>query len=263
MSSTTRLRRKALLGLCLGTLASAAWAGACDAPWMHEGGGFTLSAQPGARATRTTRTTRFMLTQFKKDNGDRCSGKLTARTSMTVGGRNFDSESAVDLSIDHGKVQARGTTGSKLPGDKHGKGVDSLAGSTSVEGSGLMNYIGQVSAPGQRLPAMKMTHKINAQMAAMGANMGQVRIPQMTTQTSERSVGASETLQTAGGRLSCWPISYERSTDTGNVQMPGMTRRGNTTTRIVDHFCPATGLVMRQDIEQGGERSSLVVTDIH
>ncbi|SOE92111.1 hypothetical protein SAMN05414139_04828 [Burkholderia sp. D7] len=41
--------------------------------------------------------------------------------------------------------------------------------------------------------------------------------------------------------------------------MMGQTNTINSVTRVVDHFCPSTGLVMRKDMTTNGKQASQVV----
>lgn len=92
-----------------------------------------------------------------------------------------------------------------------------------------------------------------------GGAGGQFSAPKMVVSTGVRQVGKQEQLDTVVGKLACWPVSYDK-TQSGTVTMMGQTNTINSVTRVVDHFCPSTGLVMRKDMTTNGKQASQVVT---
>lgn len=119
----------------------------------------------------------------------------------------------------------------------------------------LFGYGAAISAPGQRLPAQSFR-----------LNLGDPgRGPQtpLTVRTGERTVGKRETIDTVLGRLSCWPVRYDRNTDptlasvrSVQLMIPAIQ------SQVTDWYCPSSNLVMRQEIDQGGQRSVIEVKSV-
>src|SRR5690606_13068381 len=120
---------------------------------------------------------------------------------------------------------------------------------------GLFAYDGKM-AEGQTLPGG--TYRLNiGKDAPVGGQ------PTTVVRIGQKAVGAQQALDTALGRQSCWPIRYTRDTDPTlatfqgiSLPIPGMK------TVVTDWYCPAVNLVMRQDIDQSGMKSTVEITQI-
>ena len=79
-------------------------------------------------------------------------------------------------------------------------------------------------------------------------------------QMGEKIVGTQQTIQTAAGKLSCWPVRYSRHTEATTAFVQGMQLPiPSIPSQVTDWFCPATNLVMKQEIEHSGQRSVIEV----
>ena len=102
----------------------------------------------------------------------------------------------------------------------------------------------------------------NTQPATIG-DPARGPVTALMVRTGEKTVGKRETIDTALGRLSCWPVRYDRNTDptmanVRNIQLmiPAIQ------SQVTDWYCPASDLVMRQEIDQGGQRSVIEVKSV-
>lgn len=85
----------------------------------------------------------------------------------------------------------------------------------------------------------------------------------LTVRVGEKTVGAQQRIETAAGQQSCWPVSYNRSTDPTVVNLRGaMIPLPMIQSQVTDWFCPSLNLVMKQDIMQSGQRSVIEVKSI-
>lgn len=253
------LRFALTLGLAAAcaTAGSQAWAAAaCDAPWMHQGGGFTATLAPGQR------TVTYTVTQFSKRDGNNCNGQVHAAMKMSMGGQPMQSESDVHFTIVDGKAAAQPAQTSN--GAMHGSsGAASLNGMMSAQTSGILSYVGEITSEGQRIAGTRTQGSMSGTAANMGQSVGTMNVPKFVTTTSDKAVGKQEQLQTGAGTFACWPVTYDRSMQADNAQLMGHTANLAMKSHVVDHFCPATGLVMRQDTVTNGHAVTLTVSALH
>lgn len=246
---------RVLAFLALACVSGGAFAAApCDAPWMHPGGGFSLTSEPGGHVTE------FTVTDFAKTDGANCKGSIRTDFSLTVAGQTTRSQAEVTLEIAGGKVRPPSET---TPGQTQADGgAGAMSAALQDQASGLLSYISEVTAEGQRLPGSRTEMSMSGMLGKLGAAAGQISMPHVVLVTSERVVGRQEQLDTPLGRYPCWPISYTRRQE-GPAAMMAMAGSFNAVTQVVDHFCPASGLVMREDMTVNDKQSSQAVTALH
>ncbi|SMG57061.1 hypothetical protein [Paraburkholderia susongensis] len=228
---------------------------ACDAPWMHQGGGFTTTSSPSQR------TTVFTVTQFSKRDGNNCNGQIRAVMNMSMGGQPVQSESNIKFEIADGKVQAQTEAASGSMNSHAGAGT--FGATVSSQTVGVLSYVGEITSDGQRIPGTRSEGSMSGKLANMGQAVGTMAVPKFVTTTSDKLVGKQEQLQTPAGKFACWPVTYDRSMHADNVKAMSRTVNLNAQTHVVDHFCPAAGLVMRQDMTTNGKPTSLTVSALH
>lgn len=228
---------------------------ACDAPWMHQGGGFTTTSSPSQR------TTVFTVIQFSKRDGNNCNGQIRAVMNMSMGGQPVHSESDVKFEIADGKAHAQTEAAAGSMNSHAGAGT--FGATMSSQTVGVLSYVGEITGDGQRIPGTRSESAMSGRLANMGQTVGTMAAPKFVTTTSDKQVGKQEQLQTPTGKFSCWPVTYDRSMHADNVKMMGHTADVNAQTHVVDHFCPAAGLVMRQDMTTSGKPASLTVSALH
>ena len=123
---------------------------------------------------------------------------------------------------------------------------------------GLFGYDGPITRAGQRFPARSFQLRLGEAGADPSVPAGS-----LTVHLKEKTVGARQPIETPLGWKSCWPVRYERITDPTYASfngvplpLPGMQ------SKVTDWVCPDVNLVMRQEIEQAGQRSVIEVTKI-
>ncbi|NML33350.1 TapB family protein [Paraburkholderia antibiotica] len=228
---------------------------ACDAPWMHQGGGFTTTSLPSQR------TTVFTVVQFSKRDGNNCNGQIRAVMNVSMGGQPVRSESNLRFEIADGKVRAQTEAVAGSMNSQAGAGT--FGASMSSQTVGVLSYVGEITSDGQRIPGSSSEGSMSGKLANMGPAIGTLAAQKFVTTTSDKQVGKQEQLQTPAGKFACWPVTYERSMRADNVKMMSRTIDLNTQMHVVDHFCPATGLVMRQDMTTNGKPTSQTVSALH
>jgi len=228
---------------------------ACDAPWMHQGGGFTVTSSPSQR------TTVFTVVQFSKRDGNNCNGQVRAVMNTSMGGQPVQGESNVRFEIADGKAGAQTEAAAGSMNSHAGTGM--FGATMSSQTVGLLSYVGEITGDGQRIPGTRNEGSVSGKLTNMGQAVGAMSAPKFVTTTSDKQVGKQEQLQTPAGKFACWPVTYERSMHAGNVKMMSHTGDLNVQTHVVDHFCPATGLVMRQDMTTNGKAASQTVSALH
>ncbi|MFT4065065.1 hypothetical protein [Paraburkholderia sp.] len=255
VSQLRRVLVIAVAAACAAGVSQARAEVACDAPWMHQGGGFTTTSSPSQR------TTVFTVVQFSKRDGNNCNGQIRAVMNMSMGGQPVQSESNVKFEIADGKVQVQTEA---VAGSMNSQAGTSTFGATmSSQTVGVLSYVGEITSDGQRIPGTRSEGTMSGKLANMGQTMGTMAAPKFVTTTSDKQVGKQEQLQTPVGKFACWPVTYDRNIRADNVKMMSRTVNLNTQMHVVDHFCPATGLVMRQDMTTNGKPVSLTVSALH
>ena len=256
--ASEQLRRAVIIAVttaCVAGVSQAHAEAACDAPWMHQGGGFTTTSLPSQRNTV------FTVMQFSKRDGNNCNGKIRAVMKMSMGGQPVESESNVEFEIADGKVRAQTEAATGSMNSRAGTGT--FGATMSSQTVGVLSYVGEITGDGRRIAGTRSEGAVAGTLANMGQKVGTMAAPKFVTTTSDKQVGKQEQLQTPAGTFACWPVTYERRMRADNVKMMGRTTDLDAQTHVVDHFCPATGLVMRQDMTTSGKAASLTVSALH
>jgi len=224
-------------------LSAPALAGVCDARFMHNGGAVQLTGSGnlslGADLT---------FAEVAKTDSANCRARVQGTASFSYAGLP-PGKSKLDylMTIKQGKAEF---VRYAQAGEKPESG-----GQFDLRMLGLFAYDGRI-AEGQRMAGA--TYRLNiGKDAPVGGQ------PTTVVRIGEKTVGASQSLDTALGRQSCWPIRYARNTDPTLATFQGITLPipGMNTT-VTDWYCPAVNLVMRQDIDQGGMKSAVEITQI-
>jgi hypothetical protein len=131
-----------------------------------------------------------------------------------------------------------------------GKSADTAT--FDVQLLGLFGFGAPIQAAGQKFAAQSYTLAVGdpkrGPTTPVGVRMG------------EKTVGTQQSIQTAVGKLQCWPVRYARSTDATTAQVQGMALPiPSIQSQVTDWFCPATNLVMKQEIEHSGQKSVIEV----
>ncbi|WP_249278408.1 hypothetical protein [Bordetella genomosp. 7] len=239
---TLRIFSFALLAAAAGWLGPA-HAGVCDARFMHDGGAVQLTGSGnlslGADLT---------FAEVSKADSSNCRARVQGTASFSYAGLPAG-KSRLDYLMTIKNGQAEFVRYDKA-GEEPGRG-----GQFDLRMLGLFAYDGKM-AEGQTMPGG--TYRLNiGKDAPVGGQ------PTTVVRIGQKAVGAQQTLDTALGRQSCWPIRYTRDTDPTlatfqgiSLPIPGMK------TVVTDWYCPAVNLVMRQDIDQSGMKSAVEITQI-
>ncbi|WP_143286580.1 hypothetical protein [Burkholderia ubonensis] len=245
-----------LAGSAWGTSGAALAALECDAPWMHKGGGFTMSVLPAGIVLEVE------MLDFKKTHDGNCSGTLRANGTLNVAGRTSRSQNDMALRIvdGHARFGALSSDGSVRASSNDA----SMAGSVSAQTAGLLGYVGESLAEGATLPGTRSEVSFAGTVSAMGMNVNHISLPKAVVTTTAKRIGKPEQLDTVAGRLVCVPISYDQTQQAAKITMLGhATTVPAATQHVVDHFCPATGLVMFKDAGDNGKSGAVKITAMH
>ncbi len=133
-----------------------------------------------------------------------------------------------------------------------------LYGTTTIDGLGLLDYQyrGLPLRDGDVLPGETVDASASFSIFSRdsGDEVGKLVAPHATVSVTSRRVGKRQFIGTALGRSECVPIEYVRTTSLGPMVVAGeqiVTKP--TQMRVTDWYCPANGIVMRQDIAEGGK----------
>lgn len=230
----------AVLALLLAS--GTAYAGLCQAPFMHDGGQTQLTGSGGMQLGAD-----LAFSEVRQNGADNCEARVQGTATFGLAGLP-GGKSSLDywMAIKNGKAtfERRDAQGKREP----------VNGKFDLRMLGLFAYGEPVTKAGQTFPAMRF--QINVDHKA-------VRTDPIVINTGLKKVGERQTIQTASGSQSCWPIRYTRITDptqaTFNglvLPVPGMT------SAVTDWFCPDVHMVMKQESEQSGVASVVEVTKL-
>lgn len=219
-----------------------AMAGLCDAVFMHNGGQAQLTGS-GA----LTMGANLAFSEVSKQGADTCEARVVGDASIGLMGMPA-SKSKLDywMSVRSGKAtfERREADGRREP----------VNGKFDLRMLGLFAYGEPISREGQAFPALKF--QINVDHKAVQADPIVVR-------TGAKAVGQRQTIQTASGSQSCWPIRYNRTIEATRASFNGLVLPlPAMTSAVTDWFCPALNMVMKQESMQNGVASTVEVTHI-
>lgn len=232
----------AAAGLGLALTAPAAVAGLCEAPFMHDGGQTQLTGSGGMQLGAD-----LSFSNVKKTTGDNCEARVKGSATFGLAGLP-PSKSDLDylMTVKSGKASFERIDGTGKREPVNGK--------FDLRMLGLFAYGDPITQQGQSFPALKF--QINVDHKA-------VQTQPVVVRTGEKTVGARQTINTAAGSQSCWPISYTRVIDPTQASFNGLVLPiPGMTSSVTDWFCPRLNMVMKQDSQQNGVNSVVEVTKI-
>jgi hypothetical protein len=228
--------------LALAFTSATAYAGLCEAPFMHDGGQVQLSGSGGMQLGAD-----LAFSDVRKEGSDACEARVQGTASFGFAGLP-PGKSSLDyfMSVKKGKAtfERRDAQGKREP----------VNGKFDLRMLGLFAYGEPITKAGQTFPAMRF--QINVDHKA-------VQTQPIVVNTGVKKVGARQTIQTASGSQSCWPIRYTRITDPTQASFNGLVLPvPGMTSAVTDWFCPDLHMVMKQESEQSGVASVVEVTKL-
>lgn len=230
----------AFAALLVGLTAGPAQAGLCQTPFMHDGGQLQLSGSGGLQLGANLK-----FSEVSKQGDDRCDARVQGTATYGLAGLP-PGESTIDywMTIRNGQAtfERRTEQGRREPAD----------GRFDLRMLGLFAYGEPVTRAGQTFP--ELNFQINLDKKAVQAKP-------VVVHTGLKTVGERQSIQTASGEQSCWPIRYTRRTEPTQATFSGLTLPiPGMTSSVTDWFCPDLNMVMRQESEQSGVSSVVEVT---
>jgi hypothetical protein len=210
----------------------------CDARFFHNGGVIEVGGSGMLNVSA-----KLTFSQVKKTSATVCQAQVNGFAKYAL--MSFLSGSN---DIDHLLSVSGNQT--RVVNARPGKAADSAT--FDVQLLGLFGFGAPIQAAGQKFAAQSYTLAVGdpkrGPTTPVGVRMG------------EKTVGTQQTIQTAVGRLQCWPVRYARSTDATTAQVQGMVLPiPSIQSQVTDWFCPSTNLVMKQEIEHSGQKSVIEV----
>lgn len=229
-----------LAGLVLVLAARPAVAGVCEAPFMHDGGQVQLTGSGGMQLGAN-----LSFSDVSKQGGDDCAARVKGTASFGFAGLPPSTSS-----LDYWMTVKRGEA-SFSRRDAQGKSSP-VDGKFDLRMLGLFAYGEPISRVGQTFPAMRFQIALDKKA---------VQTQPIVIQTGEKTVGERQSIQTAAGEQSCWPVRYTRQTEPTQASFNGLVLPvPGTRSSVTDWFCPQLNMVMRQQSEQNGVLSVVEVT---
>jgi hypothetical protein len=232
-----KLKYRCLIAALL-SLPYVANAEVCQAKFFHDGGEIEIV---GSGLIQVSAKLNF--SQVKKSSAQHCQALVKGYANYALLGM-LSGETDVDhvMRVDGVKTSLTSPGVAKKPGDAD---VD-------VQMLSLFGYGEPIRAAGQRFPAQSFR-------LAIGDPRRGPTTP-VTVRMGEKTVGVQQSIETAAGQQSCWPVRYSRGTDPTVITVRGaMIPLPNIQSLVTDWFCPSLNLVMKQEILQSGQRSVIEV----
>lgn len=223
--------------------ADSAQAGVCDAQFLHDGGALQLKGSGNLQLGAD-----LAFAEVSKSNGDNCRARVSGTATFAYAGLP-PGKSKLDylMTVKDGKAAfVRYENAGEKP---------SKDGQFDLRMLGLFAYDGKITA-GQKLPGSSFRLNIGKEAPVGGT-------PSTTVHIGQKTVGHKQTLETALGKQACWPIAYTRNSDPTLATFKGLTIPiPGLNTTVTDWYCSAVNMVMKQDIDQGGAKSAVEITQI-
>ena len=234
----------ALATLLLGAGMGTAQADVCDAPYMHDGG---FVQYTGAGNLQLGADLGF--SEVSRSKAGNCRARVQGTATFSYAGLP-PSRSKLDYLMTVSNGQATFVRYDKAGGKPDNDGPFDL------RMLGLFAYENGIKSAGQKFPGASYRINIGKDAPVQGASGTVIRV-------GEKTVGQRQNIETVQGSQSCWPISYDRNSDASyatfrNITLPIPALN----TRVTDWYCPKPGMVMRQDIAQGNNVSTVRVTEL-
>lgn len=120
-------------------------------------------------------------------------------------------------------------------------------GTSRFAASGVVNYAGIAFHEDLLLDGASLTASAILTIYARDSDIkiGELIVPHATVSIGTRHVGQSQIIDTARGRLQCFPITYEKRTSLGTMEFLGETYATKSTImQVTDWYCPSEDFVM-------------------
>jgi len=235
-----RLKNAVMIISLLG-FAGIASAEVCAAKFFHEGGEIEIV---GTGLVQVSAKLNF--SQVQKSSKERCQALVKGYANYALLGMLSGS-----TDVDH----VMHVDGNKTSLTKPGVAKKADDADVDVQMLSLFGYAAPIRGTGQRFAPQ-------AFRIAIGDPKRGPTTP-LTVRMGEKTVGAQQSIETAAGPQTCWPVSYTRNTDPTLIQIRGATiPLPPIQSSVTDWFCPNLNLVMKQEIVHSGQRSVIEVKSI-
>jgi hypothetical protein len=233
--------RHALLGIVFLMCGASVRASICDATFFQNGGLIEITGKGIVQVSA-----RMTFSQVKKTGKQSCQAQVKGNASYALFGM---LTGAADL--DH--VLTANALQAKLI--KNGPGHTAEAEAFDMQMVSIFGYGTEIKMAGQRLPPQ------NFRLAIGDPRKGPTTA--LTVRVGEKIVGTRQSIDTALGPQLCWPVRYPRGTEQTMANMRGvMIAIPAVQSHVTDWYCPAVSLVMKQEIEQAGQRAVIEVKTV-
>ncbi len=240
MNNLTKKKLLSAMSVLLLAVAGEAHADMCSARFFHNGGEIEI-----AGSGMLSINARMAFSQVKKSTPDECQAHVRGFANYALMGLVSGSND-----LDHQML----VQGAKTSLSKPQPGRAAEQANFDMRLLSIFGYGTPIQSAGQRFPAQSFRMTLG--------DPKQATTP-LTVRMGEKTVGARQSIQTALGQQSCWPVRYARSTDATVANIRGVTiPLPQIQSQITDWFCPQANLVMKQEIEYSGQRGVIEVKSV-
>ncbi|CAG9172198.1 hypothetical protein LMG32289_02587 [Cupriavidus pampae] len=237
-----------------------AGAALCEAPWFRSGSRVQMEGD-GDMPMSITMILRDVM---RWDTG--CSAQLEVRSKSALAalkGPPVDTNQMHEINIDR-----RGAS-SKTSIDSRNAVINARAryarvfGEAAFRGSGVFNYAGLDIREGMMLEGETFRSSVSLKIypIARDEEVGTIQALYASVIVGSRHVGRKQMIDTVLGRRECLPITYEKRTSLGPLQVGDeMLQVEPSLLNVTDWYCPSDAFVLRTEIRQNNRLQRVDVT---
>ncbi|XQM38374.1 Organic solvent tolerance-like N-terminal domain-containing protein [Cupriavidus sp. H19C3] len=234
----------------------------CDAPWFRSGSRVQMEGD-GDMPMSITMTLRDVM---RWSTG--CSAQLEVRSKSALSalmGPPVIMEQMHEINIDRRGAHSKTSIDSRNAVINARARYARMFGEAAFRGSGVFNYAGLDIKEGAELEGETFRSSVALKIYPLSSDevVGTMQALYASIIVSSRHVGRKQMIDTVMGRKECLPITYEKRTSLGPLQVgDDVLQVEPSVLRVTDWYCPAEAFVLRTEIRQNNRVQRIDVTSL-
>nr|WP_191002448.1 hypothetical protein [Cupriavidus pauculus] len=237
-----------------------AGAALCEAPWFRSGSRVQMEGD-GDMPMSITMILREVM---RWDTG--CSAQLEVRSKSALAalkGPPVDTNQMHEINIDRRGATAKTSIDSRNAVINARAKYARVFGEAAFRGSGVFNYAGLDIREGMMLEGEMFRSSVSLKIYPIAKDevVGSIQALYATVLVGSRHVGRKQMIDTVMGRKECLPITYEKRTSLGPLQVGDEYLQVEPSLlNVTDWYCPSEAFVLRTEIRQNNRLQRVDVT---
>lgn len=232
----------------------------CDAPWFRSGSRVQMEGD-GELPMSITMTLKDVM---RWSTG--CSAQLEVRSKSAIStlmGPPVIMDQMHEINIDRRSATSKTSIDSRNAVINARARYARMYGEAAFRGSGVFNYAGLDIKEGAMLEGETFRSSVSLKIYPLATDevVGTMQALYASVIVSTRHVGRRQMIDTVMGRKECLPITYEKRTSLGPLQVgDDVLQVEPSVLRVTDWYCPAEAFVLRTEIRQNNKVQRVDVT---